>query len=216
MNWKIAGFFGAFGFVVSLIAGIFGGVGFGMILLRSLAAGVVFGGLGIGITYAVKRFLPELMEPGGSGPSASDGGGIDIVLEAEEPVSNRENAAPSVNDEKDEDFIEEIEEVRDEDSSDPLLRTGASNDEDLTELEDVSEGIDSLPDIGELADRFSGSESADADRETTANGYSGGAGYTGGGLDSLGSGGKGNNVLGSDVDPQTVAKAIKTIMKKDE
>lgn len=223
MNWKIAGFFGAFGFVISLLAGIIGGVSFGMILLRSIAAGVVFGGLGIGITFAIKRFLPELTESAGNETLSMEGAGVDIVLEAETPAANQEYTRLSANGDKEGDFIDEIEEVRDEDTVDPLLRAGASDEEEVAELEDVSDGIDSLPDIGEMADKFSGVEYSGTDREasfgTYAGGNSGGSGYAGhsiGGVDSLGSGGTGNNVLGSDMDPQLVARAIKTIMKKDE
>jgi len=62
---------GGFGLGLSLIVGLFSGAGFSHSLLRSLIFGAVFFGLGTGVWFLIKIFLPELMVLG-----ATDGDGM--------------------------------------------------------------------------------------------------------------------------------------------
>lgn len=101
--------FAAAGLVLSLLVGVLAGNPFGVILLRALLFAVAFGGVGAGIQYVVRRFLPELAgaEPTGTpapgdvdGPAAAspagaaDGATIDIVL-PEEPMPVEEAGSPA-------------------------------------------------------------------------------------------------------------------------
>ena len=84
--------FAAAGLVLSLLVGLLAGNPFGVILLRGILFAVAFGGVGAGMQYVVRRFLPELS---GGGTAPGDGGDeaavkpagstIDIVLPEELP-----------------------------------------------------------------------------------------------------------------------------------
>jgi hypothetical protein len=94
--------FAAAGLVLSLLVGVLAGNPFGTILLRALLFAVVFGGVGAGLQYVVRRFLPELAgaaaaqtAPGDAPADAEgkpEGSTIDIVL-PEEPMPSEEDAA---------------------------------------------------------------------------------------------------------------------------
>lgn len=70
---KTAIIFGGAALFLSLIVGLVFGVGFGTVLFRSLLFAVFFAGLGFGIIYAVKRFVPELFEAVSSAKSNQQG-----------------------------------------------------------------------------------------------------------------------------------------------
>lgn len=103
--------FAAAGLVLSLLVGILAGNPFGVIVLRALLFAVAFGGVGAGMQYVVRRFLPELAggqpagatasadaaepaaaTPAGAGPP--EGATIDIVL-PEEPMPVDEAGSPA-------------------------------------------------------------------------------------------------------------------------
>ena len=62
IEYKIATGFGAAALVVSLVVGMVSGVGAGTVLFRSLFFMIVFGGLGYGVIFTLKRYVPELFE----------------------------------------------------------------------------------------------------------------------------------------------------------
>jgi hypothetical protein len=92
--------FAAAGLVLSLLVGILAGNPFGVILLRALAFAAAFGGVGAGLQYVVRRFLPELAggtdatPPGPPETAGATGSTVDIVL-PEEPVSYDDAATPA-------------------------------------------------------------------------------------------------------------------------
>jgi hypothetical protein len=95
--------FAAAGLVLSLLVGVLAGNPFGVIVLRALLFAVLFGGVGAGMQFVVRRFLPELAtaEPSADAPAdgspedaetKSGGSTIDIVL-PEEPMPAEEAGA---------------------------------------------------------------------------------------------------------------------------
>ena len=84
INWKLLAGFSLFGGVISLISGIAGGNPFGVILLRLLLSAVAFGALGLGVQSLLGRYLPELLK---AAPPARQGTGdsIDIIIDDELP-----------------------------------------------------------------------------------------------------------------------------------
>jgi hypothetical protein len=91
-NWKIAAVFAAGAFILSLITGLVAGNPFGVVIFRALLFGVVFAALGAGLRYVVKKFLPELLTQSTAKPvaappdeSARRGTKVDIVLPEESP-----------------------------------------------------------------------------------------------------------------------------------
>ncbi len=85
---RIAAFFAAAAFVLSLLVGLLSGNPFGTALLRAFLLGVFFAALGIGFSFVIKRYLPELLNPSASRAAAEDkdrGHAVDIVLPDENP-----------------------------------------------------------------------------------------------------------------------------------
>jgi len=88
INWKLLAGFSLFGGVISLISGIAGGNPFGVILLRLLLSAIVFGALGLGVQTVLRRYLPDLLQ---AAPRAERGSGdsVDIIIDEELPVSGQ-------------------------------------------------------------------------------------------------------------------------------
>ncbi len=86
INWKIPVGFAGFGAFVSLLAGIIGGNPFGVILLRLILSAGICGGLGLGVNLIVNKFLPELS----ANPpiqQAKSGEEVDIVIDESIPLA---------------------------------------------------------------------------------------------------------------------------------
>lgn len=87
--WKIVGFSGLLGALLSLLVAVISGVGFGSALLRALVLGLTFAGLSVVLSIIIKRFLPELLEIPESETEKNNAGGepegIDIILPGEDP-----------------------------------------------------------------------------------------------------------------------------------
>lgn len=84
--------FAAAGFVLSLLVGLLARNPFGVLLLRAVLLAIAFAGVGAGLQYVVRRFLPGIADGEGaeSGEAAAAaapaaGSNVDIVL-PEEPV----------------------------------------------------------------------------------------------------------------------------------
>ena len=81
INWRVSAITAGGAFLLSMLVGLIGGVGFGAMLLRALLFGLLFGAASIGLTIAIARFLPELMGSIGSETSAGGSGSVDIVVD---------------------------------------------------------------------------------------------------------------------------------------
>jgi len=137
--------------------GLLAGNPFGVMLLRAVLFAISFGGVGAGMQYVVRRFLPELA--GGTSEESRDADGaaarpegstIDIVL-PEEPASP--DTPPQSRDEPLEELpgtgeaagtaaVEELEGVETEASPAPPPASG--------EAARGTAGLDALPDIGSI------------------------------------------------------------------
>jgi len=88
---KVGGIGAASGFLLSLLIGLFSGNPFGTVLLRALLLALLFAGFGIGAQVVLGRFLPEIAGvPAAGGETAPKK--VDIVL----PEENPHAAAPGV------------------------------------------------------------------------------------------------------------------------
>jgi hypothetical protein len=153
--------FAAAGLVLSLLVGLLAGNPFGVMIVRAILFAILFGGMGAGMQYMVRRFLPELAGRdaaetaglgGGGAEARPEGSTIDIVLPEEPPP------AGAAADER----AEPLEEL-------PGMGEGASAVEELDGTEPAAEaapapasapaapyggpirgkgGLDALPDIG--------------------------------------------------------------------
>ena len=213
-NWKVIAVFGGIGFVISLLAGVLGGVAFTTILWRSILGAAGFGALGFGITYLIDKYLPELT--GAEGEPEPGAGGVDIVIEDEAmpPRESEPAYSGSVFGEGDEEseegdsFVEEVEETVEESEEDEGFRDQETEEEVSEETAefiptDITSDIDTLPDIGELSGSFEGGgESYVQDYDSGSTGGRKGSSST-------------VDMLGEEKDPQEIAKAVQTIMKKE-
>jgi len=218
INWKIIAIFGGIGFFISLLTGAISGVGFGTILLRGIISGIIFGGIGFGLTFIIKKFLPE-MDAEEKSELEEDVPTVDIVIEEENPPSIGEEFKAPEEDEAgigldsdisgSQSFVEEVEETSGEDLEAAELEEAEEVEEadesaELVEI-DESEGVDALPDIGEFSGTFSTGPdfSDDSGNEGTED------------VQIYSDDNSSIELLGKDEDPAAVAKAVQTMLKRD-
>ena len=223
-NWKfIAGAALLAGFL-SLIAGIFSGSPFTVILLRVVLSGLALGIISIGVITLIKRFLPELLQVSEMSTTAE---GIDILI----PEENPHRPAEEEGGETLSLLVEEAEDLLAADgdnSQGGSMETEDENGEeaDLLEAVSVNDGrVDDASDGENLSDsdtsiRIEKSEALlDIDRldvgfETGVDNPDYSAQKTGGRAMSLGKAQV--DGLTANQDPEVLAKAVRTFMKKDQ
>ncbi len=208
-KWKIPAAFAGFGALISLIAGIAGRVPFGLLALRFLVSVILATALGIAVRYVLERFLPEL-----GGRAKEEGApAVDIVIEDElglggtgpqartagEARQSGAPAAPVAEILPEEGLEAPLEPLAPaEEAIEPLPEIGGEEEPGpLETLPGAEEGafpegsLDSLPDIGSPA-RSGGTggfrgELAESQLDTLTKGQ----------------------------DPASLAKAVRTFLKKD-
>ncbi len=209
LNWKIVLGSALFAVLISFVAGLAGGNPFGVVLLRMLVSGALIGGLAAGAQLIIRRFLPELgerLQEGGEGGS----GQVDIVIDGdieEEPVPagvELEPAEPGPGDfQEDASPLEEV--PAGEESGAESVGLHAESIEEPGDLEEVEEGepvaeftpLDTLPEMEHFSFEEVGGGSpapapgADLGREQL-------------------------DAVKSRQDPETLAKAVRTFMKRDQ
>lgn len=154
---RTVGIFAAAGLVLSLLVGLLAGNPFGVMLLRALLFAVVFGGIGAGMQYVVRRFLPEIAGGTSDGPKDADGAGvkpegstIDIVLPEEPPTVEKPaemhdellEELPGTGEAAGAPAVEELEGVDNDAGTGP----GSGS----LEAAPRTGGLDALPDIGSI------------------------------------------------------------------
>jgi hypothetical protein len=187
------------GFIFSFFTGLLSGNPLSIILGRSFIGTVFFTVIVTAALYVLKKNLPGMSEllSGSDDKDITDnaGGNLDITIEDDNPYQFSEMEAPDTADEEHllrRDFIEEVE----EESIDDIGKLDSVDDsEEVIEVMDDSMNSDSLPELEENTSFFTGSSDS-----------------------TIGSRGSNDALdkLGGNVDPETMAKAIKTIIKKDQ
>jgi uncharacterized membrane protein YgcG len=225
ISWFFAGVIAGTAFFISAVIAGFAGVPFGVLLLRAAISGVLFAAASIGAELLLQQQLPELyaairgeQEPGS--PSAAEGAesgeGVDIVLESEEgqeeaefgaeTLAEGEEEAEAVPPSASDQLVEEVAEAT-ADGDEEASETAGQPKEAATETEE-SRSVDSLPDIGEFSETF---ESGDSGSSSKSGNQSGSGQYSSSGESS----GEGPRGSGSE-DPAAIARAIQTVLKRDE
>ena len=206
-----------FALIVSLFSGIVTGVPFATVVVRALVSAVVFAGLGSVAQVAVSRFLPELeqvldgstVDRQQSDAAAEARPTVDIVVDDSDDESESEDVSDDglleIGDEGstyDGELQSDREPAGDSDPADDLVAEAEEVEADQNrELPaaapdpadsiDVS-GVDQLPDVGGYSDAFEGSEGIASVDESE--------------------GSHGSN----EQDPALMARALQTILKRDE
>ncbi len=253
-NWKIAAACSAGAFVLSLVVGLLARNPFGIALLRAFLLAALFAGLGAGLRFVVRAYLPELLAAptAADGPAGRDdgrGASVNIVLPEENGVRPARMAARTARGQPaeeagagEEDAIEEALEGDEESVSRAEAQAiGELAEEFAEELPPASESADAT----ESAGHGTGADAADeTEAEEPAAGKPSWAAESAGDLDSLpdiadleptaerksnGSAARTPRVPGaaekpedamkevlSGQDPATLARALRTVLKKDE
>lgn len=210
-DWKIPAVAAGGAFLLSFFIGLAGHVGFGILVLRAVIWGVVFGALAFGIDQLFRKYLPEIY--GNEAADLTDDPmdvtkdeerTVDITLEEENPVTVEGSS----------DDGESRDEIEGSDES-----VGASAEEEGLVVEnDRSEEVEELETIDEPGKSAGESESDDipegefADFEAVETTFSDSSVEEDTGARHVES----VDVLGIDEDPETVARAVRTFMKKDQ
>ncbi len=201
-DWKMIAVIATLAFLFSLISGLIGSVGFGIIIIRAIIGAILFAGIGYGISILLRKFLPELFETYAATALVSD---ENLSQKQEQPVNGKPQIDISIGSDKEE-FAVEMEPV---DNPDLDSETGAEAksalvdeiSESTSEEDEAAEGnhipanIDVLPDMGVFSNSFNSAED----------------------LDSSGTSGTVTlDIMGEEQDPELVAKALRTMVKKDQ
>lgn len=235
IQWKPVAVSALLAFIIVVVTAGISGVPFGVLLFRAVLGALIFGAGALGVQYLVAKFLPELVESGDGVDSSNGapeaGGSVDIVIsddddELEEEVDETEASdgppefepgmpaatapddgefAASGQDTGDvpaddgEPLVEVVEEaeLENEPASEPDSEAEtASAPEAESEPEEVAvagnESVDTLPDVGEFTDSFMADAAQEEPPQDTA------------------------RTTDDGQDPESIAKAIRTLMKREE
>ena len=191
--------------MLSILVGILGRVSFGTIFLRGLMWAALFGAGTLGVSVLGRRFLPELFQQGqtqNTRPADEDSAGIDITIEESNPhgAADAESAAEPPG----EDSIASADEAE-------LGAAYEGLDGDIDEAEEIEE----LPSVTDGIDEFADASADTGGELPSMDGADlafGGSGTDTGSTPSL----ERVDVMGVEEDPEIVAKAVRTLMKKDQ
>jgi hypothetical protein len=211
INWRVSAITAGGAFLLSMLVGVIGGVGFGAMLLRALLFGLLFGAASIGLTIAIGRFLPELMGAIGSETSTGGSGSVDIVVDddatadiyraAENDSGDQQGdeppGDPDSGDESgaaDSSASGELDSGSLAEDQDIIVDEEAVDVEEVEDAEDVEEadGSDTtgLPDLDSFSGSFTDGPTEPEELETSS--------------------------LDSREDPAVLARAIQTVLKRQE
>ena len=213
-------------FVLVVLTGAIAGVGFGALLLRAILGALAFAALGVGGEMVAKKFLPELYntsagvpEDVSGGGDSADGGTIDITLDEENPHRNLdadgaegsgtttvedEDIGVGVSDttegsdgasinEMDAADVEELETIDEERAESD--RSGQVTQPTVSKEQSETPRPDGLPSFDGVESAFDTTVVTETESATASAGI---------------------DVMGQEEDPETVARAVRTLLKRDE
>ena len=187
IRWKFVAALSVIAMAVSLLSGGLAGIRFGTLLVRAFVGGVLFAVLSVGLNFFIVRFFPELFEDDTAFGTESDEAGPGGRIDIVMPAEM------------------------------PGASSAGSEDSGLEAFPGAEAGI-----VGEGPDGGGGREpmerrdSAD-DGETVVGDLDRfSADFTDDGDDMKGSHRSMPNVPGGDREPQEIAQAIQTVMKRDK
>jgi hypothetical protein len=194
IDWRVSAIAAGAAFFLSVLVGVIGNVSFGMLILRAIIAGALFGAGAIGLTIIIDRFLPELRRAASPSAAASDGNSVDIVVEGGDGFESVMDGSDELDD-----TLDAVDTGSEADNSDGLLEEVEESDdiddgttveaaEELEEVEEVSAG-NGLPNVDSMSDSFT---EAPLGEESIS------------------------DVSDSGGDPALMARAIRTVLKREE
>ncbi|AEJ61232.1 hypothetical protein Spith_0958 [Spirochaeta thermophila DSM 6578] len=201
---------------LSLLIGLFSGNPLGVAMLRALGSGVLFGGVLYVVWEVVRRFLPELVQGEEPAPSPlpeeseeEQDHVVDIVLEDEASPSPRTVSGEQMGSGREYDTEESVRSFGERGGEGESQEHGEGmSDASTLDSDREDGGLDEFPEIDDLEEDFfeevSAEEEGPEEDGTDPLSFESSQSISGGG------GGMG------DQDPQVIAQAIRTLLKKDE
>lgn len=195
--------FSLFGMVLSLLLGLLSGIALGVVLLRMLISGFIMGGIGVGVFLLLRSVLPEedmnsllalVKNKSGENNSVSEstnvsGSNLDVTDDAELEPSDL--------------FDKPVESPKRQESANEFVKPSEENEDKIVDEDNFKEVdfSESAPKIQPIENDFSNSVPNSAPNQPAY------------------SGGKSAKIQVNDrsleVDPETMAKAIRTVLHKE-
>ena len=203
INWRFPAATAAAAFVIVVLTAAISGVGFGALLFRAFFGSIVFAILGAGGELFVRKFLPELVVESTAVDEA--GSSVDITIDEENPHERDDQPNPH----------EREEGERVAQSPDVMGEGDAINDGDVEEFSTVDEPENEVSAEGgssdgqEVADTLPSFDRVETSFETSVESRTDqpeGSASRSATVD----------VMGLEEDPTVMAKAVRTLMKRDE
>lgn len=197
IDWRISAITAGSAFLLSVVIGVIGNVSFGVLILRAVTVAVLFGVGAIGVTIVIDRYLPELRRASAASAGSPTGNTVDIVVEGDDgletvadgPDENGEEYGAvdnGVGELPADDPDGVLEEVEESAGSGETM-SGAIDGE-VEEIEEIASG-DELPNVDSMADSFTEIPLGED---------------------------PGDESLDSGEDPELMARAIRTVLKREE
>ncbi len=203
VSYGIAAVAAGFAFVVSLITGIISGVGFLSILMRAFIAGLAFALLTAALEFLSRMIFPDLFTVENSEDSSAEG---EPVVEAEKGESggqiditvddSEHDTQPDPESAESSGFVEEIGRGAAPEQGEPVFTSAAA----MPSGDDSVDSMEELPSMEGLGDSFEASYGEEESAEAVSSIQSPGE----------------VDVLGEMTSPGDVARAVQTIMKRDQ
>ncbi len=188
IRWKFVAAIGVLAMAVSLLSGGLSGIRFGMLLVRAFVGGALFTVLAAGLNILMIRFFPEIFESGTAFAAESDDEGTGRHVDIVMPAENPGYPAAET---------ENIDsQTSDTDGAESGIPEQEEKNDTASDVEPESSEEDNVGDVGDL-DRFSADFSDVED-------------------DSIPSTRSVSEVLGMETDPQEIAQAIQTVIKREK
>lgn len=211
---RIAVIFAGAAFLLSIIVGLIAGNLFGTALLRAFLVGICFGVLGVAFTFIVKKYLPELageaMGEGAPRRDAEERHKVDIVLPEENPRSPSEVTELQSPEEV---GAEPVEDLASEESAGESADGYSDKEADTEPVEEVAgeesgaptraADLDILPDIAGIAGPSRSPAASSFSPEPAGEPSRAGRPHA-------------DAADLANEDPETLARAIRTVLKRDE
>jgi hypothetical protein len=201
IDWRVSAITAGSAFFLSVLIGVLGNVSFGVLILRAIVAAAVFGAGAIGATVVIDRFLPELRRPTLPSADSAIGNSVDIVVEGGDEFGT----VMGDSDEGDEELG-----AVDTGAEDDVVELSADDSggllEEVEENDNIGEGttVYAADELEEIEEASSGDDLLSVDSMT----------------DSFTEVPLGEDpvvdVSDSGGDPELMAKAIRTVLKREE
>lgn len=172
IDWRVSAISAGSAFFLSALIGVVGNVSLGMLILRAGIAATVFGAGAVGVSIVIDRYLPELRRASPASVASENGNTVDIVVEGDDGLETVERGPDETDAQSvviDSGAVDEadglsagaldgeLEEVVESNGTGGGTATAMDDEvEETEEIEEIEEiaSVDDLPSVDSMADSF--------------------------------------------------------------